>query len=806
MSDRDEKKLAVPKFSSFKPKHSSTSDAAEEDDAASEALVEVSKDRDDKKLAVPKFSSFKPKPSSASYAAEKDGTAGKELVEVSKDRHATRYKVSHHPRVADDEKTRRQPRDAEQRKHRRPRSPRLELEDKTPKRPPNEDQSQQVFIIDQKGDPLLRKFGTDRYKAPRFRRKANEPVLGTDALLYIHRDGPREQFSLRQPGESFPGSSVSLRSKKIFDTKTRRIQPKAFKVRKESDTQPEDAEDYLPFKSSKKKTRRDTDSSEDEELPTYRSIEGKAKPHQFSDSDVDYDSDSSNSSKIEATVDAEDPLTKRSIQLTQATKDNPGDISSWLELIDHQNVLLRAGADINRNIAKGEMKSYTEIKVSMYESALPHAKTASDKERLLVGLMREGSKIWNSKTLLKRWGEISKETEASFCLWLARLDYEMSNISTFQYDSVKEMFTNRLQSLSAKASGTQCAAEEARKAVYRELIFIFLRATRFFQDAGYRELAVAAWQAILELNFSVAGTPGNNGQDSVINYIQDFWDSEAPRIGDVDAKGLDHFIRSGGDADAPDAQLDEGEASAPESKDIYKAWAVRELGQARKSKMPGRTLDDGTGDDPFRMIMLSDLEGLLFKIPADLFPILKPQLLDAFLLFCQLPALFVANEWTKRAQYDPFITGTDREFEQAIRKLPLPTDDSGTTQRAPRFTFGRLGPAILPHYVCKLMEWNEACTEGDQPVKTTFVLDTLKQLVILFNYGEIASYYLALEWVRDPTSVRKVAKGLLKRFPNNIDLYNMYALCEVANNNMETARKVFGSATQLNTVCVYLPS
>jgi hypothetical protein len=72
--------------------------------------------------------------------------------------------------------------------------------------------------------------------------------------------------------------------------------------------------------------------------------------------------------------------------------------------------------------------------------------------------------------------------------------------------------------------------------------------------------------------------------------------------------------------------------------------------------------------------------------------------------------------------------------------------------------------------------------------------------VNLAGLHEASGYYLVLEWLREPASVKKTARTLLKRLPNDTDLYNIYALCEWSNKNTKVADNVFSSATRLGSV------
>lgn len=738
--------------------------------------------RDERKLTVPKFSSFKPKapPADQPVSTPETSEAGDNARRSRKRRH-------HHSRSRHDERRR-------SRSRSRSRSPRagkrraadadqrLKKEDADQRQPATAEASLPLFVVDKKGDPLIRRYGVDKYKAPQFRRRGREDVLGTDGYLYIHRDAADEQFSIRRPGE-FHGSW--LRERNPLRSRIRHVQAKQLRADKDVEARGLDTGDFISLETRKMRARREEALSGDEGRPDYRSIEGKKS--RAADSD-EMDSESSDDDG----AGERDPLKEKSIELTRRVKEHPNDTPAWLELIDHQDVLMKAGADINEDLPVDEVKSFAEIKLSMYEKALGHAESARDRERLLVGQMREGAKVWDADVMATRWSKLSREIEGSFALWRANLDFEMSNINTFQYERVKEIFLHRLALLNARAV-QQLVPPHELGLLYGEMIYVFLRATRFFYDSGYRELSVAAWQALLELNFSGgAGFPAP--QPSIPESFAEFWESEAPRIGEEGAMGWEHFVRTGG-PEPPEPVVADEEAPL-ESRDVYKAWAVEEMRRARKARMPSRTLDEGDPDDPYGVIMFSDLEGLLFVIPGHVLAEVSGEFSDAFLTFCQLPRLSKTRAW----ETDPFVAPRDKAFERSISEMTpapaIPAEDVDSSRPPPRFATRRVSPAVAPAFVCSVLHWGRYASPEDAPVDTGWVVLTLKTLVER-GRAELAAYYLTMEWVADNQGIRKPARDLIRRHPENVGLYNLYALFEWANGNGEMARTVLASATKL---------
>ncbi|KAF5003533.1 hypothetical protein FDECE_9920 [Fusarium decemcellulare] len=759
MPDKHEdSKPVVPKFASFKSKPEAP------------------------ELKAPKFSSFRPKDK------DKDTSTGAS----SRDKADARRKRSHRSEShRDHHHSKRHRTDSENRhRHRDPsrRSSRSGTPDHHHVNPPDNKDTSRLYFIDTKGDPLIIRYGNlDRSQIPAYYRDGYGKVLGTIGRLVIHRDGPRDQFSLRMPGEG----SYAFKDKDGLRSKTWRVRSKPLRIIKKEDDAKDDADDdFLPLSTSKKRKRdhQDSEASGDEEQPLYRSIEGKAKPRDYDDSDLESDSDSPTE---QVDLDQNNPLKWKSIQLSRRVKDHPEDIDTWIELANHQDALLRAGEDIDHKALEAEVHSFAEIKLHMLESALANVSTPQDRVRVLVPLMREGIKVWNNKTAAKKWADLHKDEEASFALWRTHLDFAMSNMSTFHYDTIKQMHLDRLGQIMSR-SGSDISPGDSSEAVY-----VFLRLTRFIYDSGYKELAVAAWQAFLELNFF--RLPQLDSKSEAFESLRDFWESEVPRIGETDAQGWAKFVQDGGIGDAPEPVQDNQDLSS-QSRDDYKRWASMEHSQANKARVPARTMDEGTEDDPFRVVMFSDIEPLLFFVPGNIMPVVQQQVLDAFLIFLGFPPPFRSNGWTEEACYDQFLGSFASEVEIMPVHDPSGDEDPVEIQRKPP-AFGHQ-PLCVSRSLGVLFpgsEWFSYLPQKtkDNEVELGLATNVTKQLLYTANLEGLAAYHLALSAARDGSSVKKTAKALLKRYPTNLGLYGAYALAEFANANHEVATKVLSSATGL---------
>ncbi|KAK1598701.1 NRDE-2, necessary for RNA interference-domain-containing protein [Colletotrichum navitas] len=752
-----------------------------------------------KKSTVPKFSSFKPKtatptpPNITESRNRKDDED--EDVREKRPRRESRH---HHDRAKH--------RPEHRHHHRKGSHSRIQEQPLVEKpdmpRALDEKATESNFFFDKKGDPLIRRYGgNDRSRVPIYRRGYRGRVLGSDGYLVVHRDGPQERFSIRMPGE---GSST-LRDRALFQAKVHRGKPKRIRLRDETnETESRGAEEeFVPLSTSTKRRRAEDSESSGNERPSYRSIEGKAKAHEFSDSDIDFDSDS----QEEIDLDMDDPFKQRSVQLSRLVKEHPEDIEAWLELIKHQDVLLNAGQSLDRDVTKAEVHSFAEIKISMFESALAQAKKPEDEERLLLGLMLEGSRVWSTSKLDNRWEEVAKKHDSSFCLWKSRVDHKLTSLSTFQYTEIKAMHINRLRAISKQAKvsaspdpghSTNCS-DTSR---YEQMILVFLRATRFAYSAGFRELAIAAWQALLELNLQRPSNFDDRTPSQILDSFKDFWEDESPRIGEKSALGWEYYVRANGAVDLAEPWRDE--SSVQGSRDVYKSWGATERLRATNARTPARATDDVPEEDPYRVVMFSDIEEMLFIIPSGVVPTIWKQLVDAFLLFCCLPPTFLTSEWTRAAENDMLVVGSMSLFENDVLLKPNEPDVMDESKKTPGFRQDGSRFAASPDLLFAGSDWFSLFSGWtitsktlDGPVDLAWLANALRLLASSKGLGELAEYSLSIEAINDPSNIKKRAKAFIKQDPTNLRLYNAYALAEVAYGRQEVGQQAVTSAIGL---------
>lgn len=616
-------------------------------------------------------------------------------------------------------------------------------------------------------------------------------MFGTTGRLVLHRQGGRDQFSLCFPGEGW----ALFNDRDGLRSETHRAKRNPTLLRPKRQKEAEEGDDGFLALSGSKRSRAEpsAESSDDEALPNYRSIDVGLK-----DGPAESDDDSDSDDEAPA-VDRDNPLKWRSIQLNRHLREHQDDIDAWIELVDHQDVLMRADQSIGEEAIHNldsldgrdpEECSYAEIKTSMLEKALKESKNPEDRERILTRLMAEGVKFWPSRTAVRKWFDIAKDVEGSFTLWKTHLDFVMSDVHSFQFEHTKEMMLRRLHQVLSKND------EVHRRDQYGEAIYIFLRLTRFLSDTGFKESAVAGWQALLELTFF--RPPEQNDGSTALDLFEDFWESEVARIGEAEALGWKQYVSNQGTGEPPITTSHDDEPQAEPSRDVYKAWGQLERRNALKARLPARTMDDGTGDDPYRVVMYSDIRPMLFFIPNALLPEVGQQVVNAFLIFCGLAPL-ARDKWTDLASNCQYLDSAGRLIDVQAAADYANVDLEDAARKPPFLNRSCINVEGGPEALLSCSKWFASKPPGvpNYAVDMDWVHTLLKQLARDAGLETLAVYLVSLLALESPTTVKKTAKALLKRHPTCPRLYNAYALAEYAQGNKAVAEKVLASATSL---------
>ncbi|KAI1608548.1 NRDE-2, necessary for RNA interference-domain-containing protein [Exophiala viscosa] len=614
-----------------------------------------------------------------------------------------------------------------------------------------------LFIEDRKGDRRNLEYASaDRYAIPRYYAAGNGGLIGLDRKYRITSRSesrrevenveldstrrPRRQSLLTRPvGEDEPNVKLSSHSNNSDDLH----------------------DDFITFEDSRPRKKRRTSG---QSLPYSSSQESS------DESDVDTDQISTHDESTDA-FDAfkNDPTHRRYLELSRATAESPTKPEVWLAFIDYQETSFN-GRQRARDIGTASSRSLAELRISLYEKALSHVRDLKGRHTLILGLMREGSQVWDVQKQTAQW-ETFLDKDASFDLWALYLNFVQGNALRFKMETCLEVYKRCLQKFER---GTD---EHVRDS---QCIYLILRMTVFLWDAGYTEQAVGMWQAMLEYNLF---RPNPITANDLIPALEQFWTGEVPRIGEEGAAGWSSNtnveVKENADKQHPTLQaLD------------FASWAAAEFDLDRNAGLPARTLDDVSDDDPYRVLLFSDLSDFLFSINAEKGIRL---LQDAFLLFVGLPPLTTSSE-SRSWKHDPFVYGRTPSSSRFAPLLSSEKEMPSPSVVLPEIYF-TIRAVISPP--------NSALPAAGRVagVYLDFVRRAVLQLTSSPIYGRsdelMMEYGVAIEAAIDLKSARKMARAFLKRKPDSMRLYNIYALLECQLDNFGAAEKVWSTALSM---------
>jgi tetratricopeptide (TPR) repeat protein len=649
------------------------------------------------------------------------------------------------------------------------------------------------FIEDRKGDQDNVTYGSvHRYSIPRYRTAGHRRVVG---LGRMHKILQSPEGNTRILSEDHVDSSVRLKTQSLLVGNADRKKAPIQVVRENTQNRVADLQrDFLSLRAHCSRKRRRLEAQESvhvvshdqAQVPEQRSAERELQPRRqpLSESGTDNsDSDTSSDSSQDESFEQfrNDARQQKTVELSGAVHDRPQDIEAWLALINHQDGVLDAKDSTTRAPTNAEKYGVADVKISIYETALSKNTSNPERDRLVFGLMEEGSKIWDAKKLANQWRSILKENAQFPNLWIKYLDFVQSNFLTFTYDQCKSVYAECFSIIAAQRLDRN--RDQLR-------IYVLLRLTAFMKDAGYSEHAVGLWQAMLEYNYFHPDVfEGQTGE----SLFEDFWNSEVARVGEEGARGW----KSGSNTEV--ASTSDTSNLLVEPALIFQSWTGCEQERTLNASLPARTLDEVNDDDPYRVIIFSDIHEYLFRVTE---PENKVLLLNAFLPFCSLPPLPIHKRGPEQHWWtDGFLRSSDLSLiniaSNSIPRQNIPTaspvtslvTDTSTMFADPEYWFS-----------C----WQDMRKSSSNPRLSRFQYLALRQLVDAIPTNEqLAEYVIAYQLEEDVKEARKLAKALLKQRSSNLRLYNAYALVECRLGNLEAAERVWSTALSMSRTFPY---
>jgi tetratricopeptide (TPR) repeat protein len=579
------------------------------------------------------------------------------------------------------------------------------------------------------------------------------------------------------------------------DTRERRI----FRVRQDTIPDTDADQDYVPLSSHGSRKRRrilgehsPNELSDDEaDKYGYRSIQGKAKPEQDIPSDMEATSASDSDGEGSA-FKWERDIRKKNSELLRKAEEKSTSVEDWLEVIEYQHVLL-SGADGRRRLTGAERRSLADIKLSLFDKALKKVGNREGKDRLLLGYLNEGANLWESKKLREQWNAILKHNPGYIGLWVRYLDFRQSEFIDFTYERCKDIYLDCMKLNSS-------SPDNEKK--NRILTYLFLRMTLFMREAGFPEIAVGLWQAVLEFTLFRPAEYSESLESEILAAFSSFWESEVARIGDAGAKGW----KSGKNADLEMAVT--RTQTELVSNSLFSSWYEAETRLNRSAHLPARSVDEVENEDPYRVVLWSDIEQFLpfFVNWQD-----PNHLIESFFAFCFLPPLGSLQSWeaSKSSSGDAFLRNEVMHFSDAsvMKALESKREDSEKEDHEKLFELPVLQSLIHnvdslfagQHWFSSLTAWKVATDNENSVLDAEWIRRSLRLLVDASPEDDgLAEHALAVEYAVNPKEAKKYARSLLKKRSSSLALYNAYAIMECRTGNFSAATHVWATTLSMS--------
>ncbi|EIW86838.1 hypothetical protein CONPUDRAFT_134183 [Coniophora puteana RWD-64-598 SS2] len=273
---------------------------------------------------------------------------------------------------------------------------------------------------------------------------------------------------------------------------------------------------------------------------------------------------------------------------------SPSSESCWLSLVSHSLSLVPT-------TTKNGLRTRAEIKVSILMRALQASRSNANNRVLRLNYLRAGQQVWHESKLRAEWE--SALQIGGIDLWMAWLEWRLH----LAKDSISGIVQDATRVLTALGDDESAELSKLR---------VMWRVALAFQQAGFYERATALFQAQAELSLQMPPASLNQPFNTCLDSLEEFWDSEMPRMGEPDAKGWASWITSGCRV-TPHSPQRPLPRKPQESQDPFVGWYNEEAKDDATLRNPARTVDSRSENDAFAAVLFSDVRPLLIRITSD---------------------------------------------------------------------------------------------------------------------------------------------------------------------------------------------
>ncbi|KZV75506.1 DUF1740-domain-containing protein [Peniophora sp. CONT] len=436
-----------------------------------------------------------------------------------------------------------------------------------------------IFYSDKRGDPANVHYGRlDSKYVPDYRHVAGGRfVLGlANGLMVLYRGskgvevGKRSSGGLRKVAGLTDASSRAM----LKAPPTHRLIPSERTLKK-----------YEPDVNGTIRLSRRSAKSQDE--PEYRAIE-PVKDEYVSSEDEAEASEESGDDEDATPVTA---YQERLLALQRATNESPAFAEGWTALLEHMLSQVPLSS-------RGAVKARAEITLSVLERAL---RTVPSNKATPLRLLyfQAGEEVWELKELQEKWAMAMESEDANADIRAAWFEWRIRRAEG-GLDGVLEDATKTID-----AAGKN----------EMEKLRLFWRVAVLLRQSGFTERALAMFQAQAELTYNCPPSFVGAFLTSRLDKLEEFWESEAPRIGEQGAQGWAAWLSAG----KPVHNVPNGAAPVVpplSSGDAYQQWAHHETASDRVVRPALRMMDPAAEEDPYSMVMFADVRPFLFTLSS----------------------------------------------------------------------------------------------------------------------------------------------------------------------------------------------
>ncbi|KAH7885897.1 NRDE-2, necessary for RNA interference-domain-containing protein [Phlebopus sp. FC_14] len=622
--------------------------------------------------------------------------------------------------------------------------------------------SRPLFYADRKGDPLNVTYGSlHAGDVPKYHPVSHgRHILGLgEAWVVFRRAGKGVELTIgRQPKQPVLTDS---RSKALLSRPARR-----FNVSR-GNYKYEDVDGFLRLPS---RAGRQTGAD-------YRSIT-------YTQTELDSDSSSSASEEEEESENENEGSALTSHQLALKTLEEtlvnePSSVRAWLSL-------LALSVSVVTLTSKNAAKVRSEIALSILERARAHPCNLAS-HILWLKYLRAGEEVWHDSRLRTEWEAALKLGGVE--IWMEWLEWRIRKPA----QGIDGVVADATRALKALGDSEDREVDKLR---------VVWRAAVALREAGFYERAVAVFQAQAELTFEVPQSLYGLPVETQLESLEEFWDSEVPRVGESNAKGWSAWVSSG----RPEASLCGGETPmdvASASTDPFIRWHEDETLADQTPCIPARSTDKSSVSDPYATVLFADIKDLLLPLTTQRAKNVF-RLIWLSVLGLHIPGFVESltnSFWDDRWSYTHLVTPSRLSSlfpNKGETRSLLPDSYAGALIGRQKEYSSAFGPVkdwrwdvFGPMEWIGKEQWRMWTANDVQGVGEDFIRAVFNQLRCGTDDHEWDTYAVAFEAAINVNSALKLSRSFLSTDRDSLPHWAIHARLERLRGRVQDARKVY---------------